>query len=70
MSDYTIEIEKDQAATPARCTAPAAGCFGQLHATEAYGGTPRRSADDVAHDWESVAQRFYLMGYRDGGKAI
>ena len=68
MLDQPVMNDEEKGKTPSRCTAPAAGCFGQLHATEAYGGIPRRSAGDVAHDWDSVARHFYALGYRNGGK--
>lgn len=52
--------------TPERRCAPATGCFGQLRDTAAYGGAPKRRAEEVFSEWEGVAHRFYLLGYRDG----
>lgn len=44
-------------------SAPATGCFGELCDSEAL---TRRSPADVYAEWETVAFRFYQIGYGDG----
>ena len=58
--------KKDATPELSPCRAPAAGCFGQLRATESYAGHAKPTAEEVIADWQAVAERYYLIGYRDG----
>lgn len=51
-------------------SAPAVGCFGQLKATEAYCERAKAEASKTYAEWADLAERFYLVGYRDGKATV